>query len=313
MHVPTCTDVNKFSSPHRYQGYLASFHRNFISFFCPVRLLGRERRVRYDEKMDYAMAYAPAQTCYVRPTARTVTLATSNSHHHHQPHAVQPEPPQVHATATTLPGTPFPSTGAPPQAARKPKKARDSASPAVDDANRRRSGRARGGNNTYMERDSDDDEDEMLEGVAKWDYYDEDGNVIEYDEDDDDDSEDESGSEEGGSESDQENGEKTNEKDNDKDNDEKPEAQEEEVEEQDEVEEEPEPEPEPAKTNGRRGRAAAAASPKTLPSRPAASKAAAVKGAKAKLAAAPTRAPSGRSTRGRRAAAKEEEEGEDGE
>ena len=125
MHVPTCTDVNKFSSPHRYQGYLASFHRNFISFFSPVRLLGRERRVRYDEKMDYAMAYAPAQTCYVRPTARTVTLATSNSHHHPphaHAHAVQPEPPQVHATATTLPGTPFPSTGAPPQAARKPKK-----------------------------------------------------------------------------------------------------------------------------------------------------------------------------------------------
>ncbi|RLN12164.1 trithorax group protein osa-like [Panicum miliaceum] len=85
---------------------------------------GREGRVRYDEKMDYAMAYAPTQTCYVRPTARTVTLATSNSHHPPHAHAIQPEAPhQAHATATaTLPGTPFPSTGAPPQGARKPKK-----------------------------------------------------------------------------------------------------------------------------------------------------------------------------------------------
>ncbi|PUZ61198.1 hypothetical protein GQ55_4G256100 [Panicum hallii var. hallii] len=84
---------------------------------------GRQGRVRYDEKMDYAMAYAPAQTCYVRPTARTVTLATTNNHHPPHAHAVQPEPPQAHATAMTLqPGTPFPSTGAPPQGARKPKK-----------------------------------------------------------------------------------------------------------------------------------------------------------------------------------------------
>ncbi|OEL33757.1 hypothetical protein BAE44_0005224 [Dichanthelium oligosanthes] len=79
---------------------------------------GRQGRVRYDEKMDYAMAYAPAQTCYVRPTARTVTLATSNNHH--PAHAVQPEPPRAHTK--TLPGTLFPSTGAPPQGARKPKK-----------------------------------------------------------------------------------------------------------------------------------------------------------------------------------------------
>ncbi|RCV21478.1 hypothetical protein SETIT_4G142800v2 [Setaria italica] len=81
---------------------------------------GRQGRVRYDEKMDYAMAYAPAQTCYVRPTARNVTLAPSNHHPAHA-HAIQPEPPR--ADATTLPGTPFPSTGAPPQGgARKPKK-----------------------------------------------------------------------------------------------------------------------------------------------------------------------------------------------
>ncbi|CAN6201645.1 unnamed protein product [Urochloa humidicola] len=83
---------------------------------------GRQGRVRYDEKMDYAMAYAPAQTAYyVRPTARTVTLAPTSNHHPANTDAVQPEPPQPHTT--TLPGTPFPSTGgAPPQGAGKPKK-----------------------------------------------------------------------------------------------------------------------------------------------------------------------------------------------
>ncbi|CAL5038369.1 unnamed protein product [Urochloa decumbens] len=82
---------------------------------------GRQGRVRYDEKMDYAMAYAPAQTCYVRPTARNVTLAPTSNHHPANVHAVQPEPPQPHTT-TTLPATPFTSTGAPPQGARRPKK-----------------------------------------------------------------------------------------------------------------------------------------------------------------------------------------------
>nr|CAB3470457.1 unnamed protein product [Digitaria exilis] len=88
---------------------------------------GRERRVsryNYDDKMDYAMAYTdPTQTCYVRPTpsARTVTLATTSNHHPPHSHAVQPEPPRAHAT-TILPATPFPSTGASPQGARKPKK-----------------------------------------------------------------------------------------------------------------------------------------------------------------------------------------------
>ncbi|CAN6195243.1 unnamed protein product [Urochloa humidicola] len=82
---------------------------------------GRQGRVRYDEKMDYAMAYAPAQTCYVRPTARTVTLAPTSNHHPPNAHAVQPEPLQAH-TSASLPGAPFPSSGAPPQGARKPKK-----------------------------------------------------------------------------------------------------------------------------------------------------------------------------------------------
>ncbi|XP_066327603.1 uncharacterized protein [Miscanthus floridulus] len=90
---------------------------------------GREGRVRYDERMgmDYAMAYAPAQTCYVRPTAaRTVTLATTTSHHTtnaaraHADHPDRPHPPRAQATTTTLPGTPFAPAGAPAQ--RKPKK-----------------------------------------------------------------------------------------------------------------------------------------------------------------------------------------------
>ncbi|CAD6250663.1 unnamed protein product [Miscanthus lutarioriparius] len=88
---------------------------------------GREGRVRYDERMgmDYAMAYAPAQTCYVRPTtARTVTLATTNHHptnaRAHADHPDRPHPPRAQATTTTLPGTPFAPAGAPAQ--RKPKK-----------------------------------------------------------------------------------------------------------------------------------------------------------------------------------------------
>jgi len=74
--------------------------------------------------MDYTMAYAPAQTCYVRPTAaRTVTLATTNNHHPtnaHADHPDRPHPPRAQATTTTLPGTPFAPAGAPAQ--RKPKK-----------------------------------------------------------------------------------------------------------------------------------------------------------------------------------------------
>jgi hypothetical protein len=85
--------------------------------------VGRERRMRYDERtgMDYAMAYAPPQTCYVRPTdARTVTLATTNAHADHP----DPHPQRAHA-ATTMPLEP--AGGAPAQRAgmqppRKPKK-----------------------------------------------------------------------------------------------------------------------------------------------------------------------------------------------
>lgn len=55
----------------------------------------------------------------------------------------------------------------------KPKKSRParSVSPAVNDADRRRSGRARkSAASAYVERDSSDDDREMWEGVAKWEY-----------------------------------------------------------------------------------------------------------------------------------------------
>ncbi|KAK3997274.1 armadillo-type protein [Cladorrhinum sp. PSN332] len=58
----------------------------------------------------------------------------------------------------------------------KPKKARSSVP--VSDANRRRSGRA-AANQSYIERDSSEDDEEMLEGVAQWDYEDGEESVTE--------------------------------------------------------------------------------------------------------------------------------------
>ncbi|KAK3132325.1 hypothetical protein QOZ80_6AG0519520 [Eleusine coracana subsp. coracana] len=70
---------------------------------------GREGRAR-KEMFDYAMAYPPAQTCYVRPSARTITVTTNN---HHQPvnahaHTIPPEPMRTYAAV--------PGTATPPQA-----------------------------------------------------------------------------------------------------------------------------------------------------------------------------------------------------
>ncbi|TVU11372.1 hypothetical protein EJB05_44956 [Eragrostis curvula] len=64
---------------------------------------GRERRAKKD-RFDYAMAYPPAQTHYVRPNARTITVATNN----HQPsnayaHAVPPEPTRAYAATAAAP------------------------------------------------------------------------------------------------------------------------------------------------------------------------------------------------------------------
>ncbi|KAK4143838.1 armadillo-type protein [Dichotomopilus funicola] len=69
---------------------------------------------------------------------------------------------------------------------------------AVPDSERRRSGRSKGLNQSYIERDSDDDDEEMLDGVAEWEY---DGS-----QNGDDDSESGSGSEEEQEEGDEEEG-----------------------------------------------------------------------------------------------------------
>uniref|UniRef100_A0A0A9GHF3 Uncharacterized protein n=1 Tax=Arundo donax TaxID=35708 RepID=A0A0A9GHF3_ARUDO len=89
------------------------------------RCNGREGRVRGDERLNYAMAYPAAQTCYVRPAAQTVTYATSNHHlaaaHSHA--IPSPEPPRTYGTP---PGAAAPPGGKP----RKKKKKRVRFNPA---------------------------------------------------------------------------------------------------------------------------------------------------------------------------------------
>ncbi|KAM3083145.1 Sister chromatid cohesion protein pds5 [Clarireedia jacksonii] len=59
----------------------------------------------------------------------------------------------------------------------------------IDSGDRRRSGRDRSAKKSYVDRDDSEDDEEMWDGVAKWDYYDEDGNLtrVEGDEEDEDD------------------------------------------------------------------------------------------------------------------------------
>ncbi|KAI1637170.1 armadillo-type protein [Biscogniauxia mediterranea] len=178
----------------------------------------------------------------------------------------------------------------------KSKKARASSSPGPESADRRRSGRVTK-NSSYIERDSDDDDEDMLDGVAKWEYYDEKGKVID-DEDEEEDEEDGSSAlsdVDEGNDAMEEDGEDEDE-DEDKDKgkgkgkgkDSEPskeegddselseveveveaEAEAEAEEEEEEAEEEEEEEVPPPKSNGRRGRSAAASKSKSLPSRPA--------------------------------------------
>ncbi|KAK8048518.1 Sister chromatid cohesion protein pds5 [Apiospora phragmitis] len=63
------------------------------------------------------------------------------------------------------------------------RKAASSSSPGPESGERRRSGRSKA-NSSYIERDSDQDDDDMLEGVAKWEYYDETGDKVGGDDDD---------------------------------------------------------------------------------------------------------------------------------
>ncbi|KAI4597735.1 hypothetical protein KJ359_004010 [Pestalotiopsis sp. 9143b] len=62
-------------------------------------------------------------------------------------------------------------------------------SPAPESADRRRSGRSRK-DSSYLERDSSDDDDDMLDGVAKWEYFDKEGNRVADDDEDEDEDED---------------------------------------------------------------------------------------------------------------------------
>jgi len=48
----------------------------------------------------------------------------------------------------------------------------------MDSADRRKSGRSLSLKQTYADRDSSDDDKEMWDGAAEWDYFDEDGNLI---------------------------------------------------------------------------------------------------------------------------------------
>ncbi|KAK7749229.1 Sister chromatid cohesion protein pds5 [Diatrype stigma] len=235
------------------------------------------------------------------------------------------------------------TTAKPSKQREKSRKTAASSSPAVDSADRRRSGRARK-SSAYIERDDSEDDDDMLEGVAEWEYYDSDGNKITAEDEDEDDSAlSEVGEDKGEAEAESEpesepepepivvdeGGKETvapNEAANEEPESELSEPPEDDAEEEegkDEEEEREEEEPEPPKpTNGRRSRstanaAAAASKSKPIPSRPAvkqsASKAKSPATSKAKAKPPPKAKPtSTRSTRSRRAVA-EDDAGENSE
>ncbi|KAI1261154.1 armadillo-type protein [Xylariaceae sp. FL1019] len=227
------------------------------------------------------------------------------------------------------PKAPSTKTASKPKRPKKP--AASSSSPAPEAANRRRSGRAKV-NSSYIERDDSDDDDDMLDGVAKWQYYDKDGKLIENEEDEselsdatddkeeaepeqevepegepEDDQEDEPEPEPAPEPEEQEeaNGQQDD-KSNEKGTADQDDSELSDVEDNEQVEEEEEEIESPPKPSGRKGRSAAAASTKkSLPTRPA------VKEKVAKTKAKPVpkaRAASTRTTRARRGAAVDEEE-----
>ncbi|TGJ82296.1 hypothetical protein E0Z10_g6468 [Xylaria hypoxylon] len=189
------------------------------------------------------------------------------------------------------------------------KKPRASSSPAPESADRRRSGRNKT-NSSYIERDDSADDDDMLEGVAKWEYYDDEGNLVARENDEDEESSSLSDVTEDEAEA----------LDEDNEAEEKDEAKPVEDDQEDselsdigdELEEESPPPP--PKPTGRKGRSAATAAPvaMSLPSRPASkagtpkSKSTAASAAKSK-SAPKARAASTRATRSRRAVAEEDE------
>ncbi|KAI0862734.1 armadillo-type protein [Xylaria cubensis] len=199
------------------------------------------------------------------------------------------------------------------------KKPRASSSPGPESADRRRSGRTRK-SSSYVERDDSADDDDMLEGVAKWQYYDDEGNPLQKD-DDEEEEEDEATS--GLSDLPEDEAEAMDEDDEEVEVEEKEESKPtEDIEDselsdvEDKLEEEVPPPP-PEKPAGRKGRSAATAAPeaKNLPSRPAVKDGVLKnKSPAAKSKPAPkARATSTRATRSRRAVAEENEANDDSE
>ncbi|KAK3295530.1 armadillo-type protein [Chaetomium fimeti] len=78
----------------------------------------------------------------------------------------QPKEPRPIKSAKKAGSTPKPKKSS--SSNSKPKKS--AAGRAIPDSERRRSGRSAGLNQSYMERDSDVDDEEMLDGVAEWEY-----------------------------------------------------------------------------------------------------------------------------------------------
>ncbi|KAI0405369.1 armadillo-type protein [Xylaria palmicola] len=223
-------------------------------------------------------------------------------------------PAQRTALKPKTPRTPKPSasraSGKPKTSARS-KKHGKSASPAPESANRRRSGRTRK-SNSYVERDDSADDDDMLEGVAAWQYYDEDGNPVLQEDNEDEEVSSLSDLTEEEAEAMDEDGDEAEEKDAPK-----PTQDDQEDSELSDVEDEPEEAetPPPPKPIVRKGRSAAKAAPepKNLPSRPAVKggamkRASTAAGAGSSKSAPQGRAASTRATRSRRAVVEETNE-----
>ncbi len=79
---------------------------------------------------------------------------------------------KVRVKSSSTPKAPKPAKSVKKSSAATTKKTKTKKSTAreVPDTERRRSGRAMNVNQSYMERDSDDDDEEMLDGVAEWTY-----------------------------------------------------------------------------------------------------------------------------------------------
>jgi sister-chromatid-cohesion protein PDS5 len=230
-------------------------------------------------------------------------------------------PAQKAAPKTKTPKTSKTSSGrsvGKPKTSTRPKKAAASSSPAPESADRRRSGRNRK-SSSYIERDDSDDDDDMLEGVAKWQYYDDKGNAITAEDEEDEDSSDLTEvdvADDDVEDTDEDINNEAKEKEPKPAEDDQEDSELSDVEVEDEPGDEPEEEtpPPPPKSTGRKSRSAAAATPveKSLPSRPAAKdkmpkgKSSAASAGKSR-AAPKTRAASTRATRSRRAAAEEDE------